>query len=84
MEVRRLRGVQAKRGRCKAAESVRGAGRVAEALAGGGGGTSGAPGVSISSTLPGVEEREEEEVTSALQVPGPSRSWDLAPAALLL
>ena len=53
--------MQAKRVWCKAAESVRGASGVAEALAAGRGGrTSGAPGVSISSTLPGVEERVEE------------------------
>ena len=53
--------MQAKRVWCKAAESVRGASGVAEALAAGGGGrTSGAPGVSISSTLPGIEERVEE------------------------
>ena len=55
-----MRGVQAMRGRCKAAESVRGAGGAAEELAGRGVRTGGAPGVSISSTLPGVEEREEE------------------------
>ena len=52
--------MQAKRGRCKAAGSVRGAGGAAEELAGRGVRTGGAPGVSISSTLNGVEEREEE------------------------
>ena len=39
---------------------MRGAGGAAEELAGRGVRTGGAPGVSISSTLPGVEEREEE------------------------
>ena len=74
--------MQAKRVWCKAAESVRGASGVAEALAAGeGGGFAQAAHLACRSRPPCLALKNElKKVTSALQVPGPSRSWDLAPA----